>query len=243
MDKEDLKEFTVIMTELSELYSKECTTVILTKYFNYLSNMSIEELRIAVDRHIRTSQFFPKIADLLTVNDISIIDRSKIAWNKVLILKDQWWTNKKTMIPDGAIIYAINKMGGICGRLANIDKYSMTSEMGIFESIYKVGYLENLHKKCGYIQGPIDAFYEYDQAYKIEHFLIRQCWDEKEIILYQNELEEFLPGKWKIALGFDQPKQLVKKNDLKLEYNEPPNPKNLEIINKTIKSIVKAIKN
>jgi hypothetical protein len=235
MDQTDFLEFTTIMTELGELYSKKCSEFLLTKYYKFCSAMSLDDFKCAVDEHIATDSHFPRISDLLKHNNISIDDMTTIAWNKALsLIQYKWWDDHITLVPDGAIVTAINKMGGISGRLSNLNSYTLNSEHVIFNALYKESIKDNLHKQCGFIEG-----YRESNHYPIIKILFNKIWDEADIIHYQNELESFMPGKWQEKLGYSFDGQKLKKLEapkpLMIDYT--PNVDQIDEINDMVSKL------
>ena len=85
MDDLDKKNFKLIFDDLCDFYQrKEMTPSTLRLYFSALSDMTIEDLRFAVESHIKnkkSGKYFPKAADLISSHESDFLsDIGDLSW-------------------------------------------------------------------------------------------------------------------------------------------------------------------
>ncbi len=64
MKKEDKKTFGLLMAKIGEVFSIRPSAVMISIYFNHLSEFSIQQVEEAFDRAIDKLKWFPKIAEI-----------------------------------------------------------------------------------------------------------------------------------------------------------------------------------
>lgn len=124
MDYEkDRKEFTVIMGTLAEIYEKTMTPVKTRIYFDSLVRYSIEQVKMAVNKHNQDPKhgsFMPKPADLirqLTDNETTVDDRAELAWMQVINAIGSVGSYGTLKMEDAQAMAAIKNLGswsGLC---------------------------------------------------------------------------------------------------------------------------------
>ncbi len=65
MNPEDKTEFQNLMIEIGKTYTKEIDQDLLRIYWKALNILTIEEMKKAINAHVKTSAFFPKPSELL----------------------------------------------------------------------------------------------------------------------------------------------------------------------------------
>lgn len=130
MQTKDLKEFTSILKSVMETYGKEMSESATKIWWATMEEISIEDFRLAMTKHIKTNQFFPKPADIL--NQFKTFDGrpgAEEAW--AMIPKDEYgsvvWTEEMA-IAFGACSPLLNDGDKIGARMAFKEAYEREIE-------------------------------------------------------------------------------------------------------------------
>ena len=102
--------FAKVMAALGVTFQADISDLMIETYAEALSGMAIEDIEAAARRHIQTSQFFPKPADLLQAIVGKAEDRARVAWTKVQRLRDRYGTWDTVIFDDPRIHFAIQAM-------------------------------------------------------------------------------------------------------------------------------------
>lgn len=110
-----IEEFKIVMLGLGEYYDKTITPTIGNVYWEGLKSFSIEEIKKAITRHIKSPDqgtFFPKISDLVKFISGSSADASQQAWAKVDHAVRHVGVYQSVAFDDAIIHRVIADMGG-----------------------------------------------------------------------------------------------------------------------------------
>lgn len=86
MNKE---EFIRTLTGAGKLYGKELDKETLTMWLSFFKNNSVEEFKQAMNEHIKTSRYFPTVADIkerIASKKVEDMPKAEDEWNKVIDL-------------------------------------------------------------------------------------------------------------------------------------------------------------
>jgi hypothetical protein len=124
MKLSDKGEFTAIFKSAMEVYDKALSLDALNIWWATMADISIEDFRKAMTRHITTSQFFPKPSDILSSFRKDDKPGAEEAWS--MIPKNEYdsvvWTNDMA-IAFGAASPLINDGDAIGARMAFKEVY------------------------------------------------------------------------------------------------------------------------
>jgi hypothetical protein len=115
MNRDDFRRFSAALTAASELYGRPVSEGALSLWWDALNGYDVEQVEQALRATIRDpdgGQFMPKPADLIRRIDGTAVDRSLIAWGKVLEAIRRVGAYSSVVFDDGAIHAAIDDMGG-----------------------------------------------------------------------------------------------------------------------------------
>lgn len=106
----DKQRFAQVMEALGVAYSKEIDRLLKRVYFDACKGMTIDEVERSAARHIQSSQFFPKPADLIGKNDVEslAIEAYRIADQAM----SRYGSYRHMDFEDKAINAAIRSIGG-----------------------------------------------------------------------------------------------------------------------------------
>jgi len=129
MKSSDKVEFTAIYKSAMEVYDKELSFDALSIWWATMADLSIEDFRKAMIRHITTSPFFPKPADILKSFRKDDKPGAEEAWS--MMPKNEYdsvvWTNEMA-IAFGAASPLINDGDAIGARMAFKEVYEREIE-------------------------------------------------------------------------------------------------------------------
>ena len=124
MKASDKGEFTAIFKSAMEVYDKELSLDALSIWWATMADISIEDFRKSMTRHITTSPFFPKPADILRSFRKDDKPGAEEAWS--MIPKNEYdsvvWTNEMA-VAFGAALPLLNDGDAIGARMAFKEVY------------------------------------------------------------------------------------------------------------------------
>ena len=140
MTNKDKPKLIEILNAMNEVYTPNRTlsTILYEMYYQALKDLPIEKVVTNASKHFKTSQFFPKPADLR--NDDNINDQALLAWEKTYkaIKKHGYWDSVK--FDDPTIHSVIELMGGwreISDMLIDETKWKRKEFMDIYKVMQK----------------------------------------------------------------------------------------------------------
>lgn len=120
MKAEDRYEFATCLTACQEALNRKppLTEAAIEIYWSALADLSIEEFRLGLSRHCRSSRFFPSPADILEAVRGPAEDRALRAWSRVEKAIERHGAYESVVFDDPLIHAVISDMRGwigICG--------------------------------------------------------------------------------------------------------------------------------
>lgn len=112
MTPSDAGMFATVLAELGEVYSEAVSPVRARLYFEALSDLTLDEVRAAAVRVVKTSRFFPKPAELLEAIQGSESDHAEQAWALVLRAMEQVGPYQSVDFDDEAIHECVRRIFG-----------------------------------------------------------------------------------------------------------------------------------
>ncbi|MEO7272062.1 MAG: hypothetical protein ABI211_08655 [Vicinamibacterales bacterium] len=135
----DRAAFAELMLGVGEAYGETVSAARLEIYFRGLEDVSLEAIRAAATVHVRTSRFFPRVADLREGIDGSADDRADLAWVQLLQLVRRVgyygtpaWTDP---VAERAAIELFGGWQALCARLPG-DGPELLGAAKVFKSTY-----------------------------------------------------------------------------------------------------------
>jgi hypothetical protein len=112
MNQSEKVAFGELLTNVMAYYGKDASDFLLDAWWSACHNVSLEEIRRAINSHIRNSEFAPKVSDVVKVLHGSSTDRATLAWGKVLGAMGSVGAYQDVVFDDPAIHAAIVDCGG-----------------------------------------------------------------------------------------------------------------------------------
>lgn len=112
MTKEDMPVFTEILDFLAEGLGTDMTAVKYRFYFAALSDLSIEDIKLAANQIARTATFFPKPVDFRNAIAGDLDTKAVMAWEKVMKAKSRVGYDTSVKFDDPVIHSVVSMMGG-----------------------------------------------------------------------------------------------------------------------------------
>jgi hypothetical protein len=109
MTEQDKPRFLEILFGLAELLGGKLSDAGIEMYFRVLSRFSIEQVEIAADRMLTSSQRFPVPAQFIEAIEGKQQDRAEKAWDLFVEAVRRGGAYKSLYAPDGALVAAISK--------------------------------------------------------------------------------------------------------------------------------------
>lgn len=123
MKDEDKKNFAVAMRAIFELWSKEVTTTKLRMYWVALSDLTIDEFAVGVQRALSECRFIPSPAEIRELSGrLTSEDRCVSAWGDAIHAVATCGVYRSVAFRDQAINAVIRNCGGwvvFCSRLSD----------------------------------------------------------------------------------------------------------------------------
>jgi hypothetical protein len=175
----DKNEFLKLMMPLGEIFDKQITESILDIYYDIFKDYSINILKTAFNKVIKTYQFntLPKPADILEYLEGTPQDKAMIAWlqAKEAVQKGGYYASIE--FSDPIISYCITELGGCApiSELPFIEKrflelYRVLAKRDIKINSRLIGYIELCNSEKGYydkIPEPIRIGFKINDNLKI----------------------------------------------------------------------------
>jgi hypothetical protein len=224
VDNSFYDQFLKTMSALSEIYGFTLSEGAFFIYLQSLSTLSLDEFNEAINRHVATNKFFPKISELLAYISGDSQDQIKIAWVRILALHSRSsWDNMITMIPDKILAENIKRLGGLYGPIMRLKIDDFLRQRELFEACYKELARETEGNSIAYVEGkklvswPEQGNYAPPQI----RFLLKECWNKREIELHKPALMNFMPDNWQLSLDYSDDKTDSADKLTIPEHNEP----------------------
>lgn len=112
MTKQDMPVFTEILDFLAEGLGTDMTAVKYRFYFAALSDLSLEDIKLAANQIARTATFFPKPVDFRNALAGDVDTKAVMAWEKVMKAKSSVGSYGSVEFDDPVIHSVISMMGG-----------------------------------------------------------------------------------------------------------------------------------
>lgn len=112
MTPEDRPRFAEALEAAATVYSQQLSKPLLNLWWTLCQQLTIEEFTQALEAHLRTSQFMPKPADVLTQSEGTPDTRAHQAWLKVLQAMRTHGSYASVRFDDPLIHLAIQACGG-----------------------------------------------------------------------------------------------------------------------------------
>jgi len=122
MEKSDFNEFKKVMFGIGEYYEKNISTIILDKYWSGLSDMDINQFKVAIRLHeVDTDQgmFFPKISHIIRQitgsskdNEAVFTQSAELSWGKIIMQVQRVGSYGKLEIDDKLATETVKMIGG-----------------------------------------------------------------------------------------------------------------------------------
>lgn len=84
MTNTDREQFALLMLGLGETYGEAISDARMEIYFRALDDLALDDIRKAVNVHVRTQKFFPRPAEIREAIDGTLDDRAEMAWAHLL---------------------------------------------------------------------------------------------------------------------------------------------------------------
>lgn len=137
MTKNDMAEFTKLLTGLAAMFERQLTELIRDMYYNALKDLDIEQIRDAANNIAQTSTFFPKPVDFRNAISGDKDSAAISAWEKVLKAKSKVGQYQSVQFDDPVIHSVIKLMGG-WGAVCRLEGHDDEKWQRIdFEKTYK----------------------------------------------------------------------------------------------------------
>lgn len=112
MHESEKQEFGQLLTNVMAYYGKDASDFLLDAWWSSCQGVSFEEVRKAINTHIRNSEYAPKVSDVVKALHGTTTDRATIAWGKVLGAMGSVGAYTDVVFDDAAIHAAIVDCGG-----------------------------------------------------------------------------------------------------------------------------------
>lgn len=112
MTKDDMKAFTEMLDFLAEGLGTDMTAVKYRFYFAALSDLSLDDIKMAANQIARTATFFPKPVDFRDAIAGDVDTKAVQAWEKVMRGKSSVGSYGSVEFDDPVIHSVISMMGG-----------------------------------------------------------------------------------------------------------------------------------
>ena len=112
MHESEKQEFGQRLTNVMAYYGKDASDFLLDAWWSSCQGVSFEEVRKAINTHIRNSEYAPKVSDVVKALHGTTTDRATIAWGKVLGAMGSVGAYTDVVFDDAAIHAAIVDCGG-----------------------------------------------------------------------------------------------------------------------------------
>lgn len=112
MTKQDMPAFTEILDFLAEGLGTDMTAVKYKFYFAALSDLNLEDIKLAANQIARTATFFPKPVDFRNALAGDTDTKAVIAWEKVIRAKSSVGSYGSVKFDDPIIHSVVSMMGG-----------------------------------------------------------------------------------------------------------------------------------
>ena len=133
-------EFIKTLTGAGKLYGKELDEEVIKMWLSFFKENTIDEFKQAMNEHIKTSKYFPTIADikeLIASKEVATIPKAEDEWNKVIELVHKYGSyqmDKALEEMNDYTRYIVNYIGYI--RICNADSDEQTWNKKSFISEY-----------------------------------------------------------------------------------------------------------
>lgn len=115
MQPSDRPEFKALMTDALAFYGKDVSTFTLSVWWQACERFDVEQVRSALTAHAMDpdhGHFAPQPADIVRVLMGTMLDRSLVAWSKVLEASQRVGAYRTVVFDDPAIHAAVVDVGG-----------------------------------------------------------------------------------------------------------------------------------
>ena len=112
MNNNDIKNFAQLLLMIGEYFKQEISENLTEIYYRGLENYELSEVEKAINKHLKNSVYFPKIADLVKLIDGSDDDKAYQAWLKVNDALDRYDYYDTVVFDDRLIMKIIEDLGG-----------------------------------------------------------------------------------------------------------------------------------
>ena len=143
MTDNDWKEFAALVVasdEMLGLKSRSVTSIRLM--FQVLGGYRLDDVRRAVEAHIRKSPYYVKPADIISFLDGTANERSGVAWRTFLRAVYERGHTDSVRFPDPAFHYAIEQLGGwmhVCAVYSELEERELHFRAKEWRQLYEVG--------------------------------------------------------------------------------------------------------
>lgn len=117
MNDSDKKDFANIMYETCDLYGKEASTKLMSKYFELLRQFTVDELKNAFSKHAvdpKHGNFMPKPADItrhIPRSQFGVDEKAELAWSQVMHKVHYVGSRGSLKLDDKQAMAAIRSLG------------------------------------------------------------------------------------------------------------------------------------
>lgn len=115
MQQHERGAFADLLTDVMAYYGKDCSTFMLSVWWDALQSCDMERVSRALQRHAtdpERGQFAPKVADIVRVLQGTSTDRAAIAWGKVHEAMSAVGAYTDVVFDDPAIHAVVEDLGG-----------------------------------------------------------------------------------------------------------------------------------
>jgi hypothetical protein len=128
------------MKVVADVYGKEpLTKEALKMFFMLWADYSLDQVKQALQEHMRTSVFMPKPADIIARIEGTAEDRAKFAWQIVVRAIQRLGHYESVRFPSPAYHYAIEQMGGWQGLCVSLRDDGLPFRGKDFERFFEIG--------------------------------------------------------------------------------------------------------
>lgn len=105
-------EFMAVMTMLGVAFRVEASAHRISLYADQLSDLSIEQLKVAASRAVQECKFFPTVAELRRFVFGAVEDRALVAWAGLMQASSRVGAYRSVRVEDGAAAMALSVVFG-----------------------------------------------------------------------------------------------------------------------------------
>lgn len=139
MNKNDYRNFAVLMATLESCFDKEVSKEKIKLYFSFLDDLSIQQVKRSIHWILKTNKYFPTISDIRTASLESIESKAFKAWAEVFKIGGKYSTLPK--FKDPVIVMVINQAFGGWEKFCwykELDEFTKGQDRRHFIQAYKL---------------------------------------------------------------------------------------------------------